>query len=303
MFSIPRKPASLEVLECLRRRDEFSTDCLKMYRRLHQGFLGEEEFARLLDGGNFLRLFDIQLKVDGSEFQMDCLLIFQDDIYLIEVKNLQGDYRFDTDHWHALASKRTIRNPLHQLNRSEILLRQFLKNHASHLNVKSFLVFLHPRFQLYEAQLNSPIIFPGQLERFIRSLHAIPSRLNASHDKLVESLKSAHLTQSAYEQLPKYNFTDIKMGILCVNCTTMMRLSNMPRRFICPNCETCEMVDQAILRTIADFHFLFPRRPITVSSVVDWCAGVLSRNSIKYILKKHLNLHKNSRYSYYTLKE
>lgn len=304
MFDKPRKSKSLQILEVLRKRIPMTADFQATYERLHQGYLGEQKFAELLQvrlRPPCIQLYDLQLKINDSECQIDSLLIFQNDIYQLEIKNYQGDFYSENNKWYLVNTKKEIRNPLHQLTRSDLLLREFLAENYSHFRLKSYIIFINPGFQLYQAPLKTPIVFRSQLERFIRSLQNMLSQLDSHHHRLVEDLTAAHLTQSTYEQTPEYNFDQLKKGITCASCNGFMHL-NVLRRLECSKCKSEESSDTAVMRSFHDFHLLFPKQKITVSSIETWCDFTFSKRTIARILKRHLTLNRNGKHSYYTLK-
>ncbi|HAF0292697.1 TPA: NERD domain-containing protein, partial [Salmonella enterica subsp. enterica serovar Typhimurium var. 5-] len=73
-----------------------------------------------------LILNDLLLEVNGSLFQVDSLVIFQDMIYLIDVKNHEGDYYYDSSGKLWTIFGKEVKDPLLQLKRSESLMRQLL---------------------------------------------------------------------------------------------------------------------------------------------------------------------------------
>lgn len=304
MFDKPRKTTSLLILESLNKRKTLSSDHLTSYKRLHRGYIGERRFAEMIReqlADSHIQLYGLQLKADGSEFQIDCTLIFQNEIYLIEIKNFFGDYYYENNNFFLASSKKVISNPLQQLQRSEILLRQFLSEVESNLELRTFVIFMNPCFQLYQAPMSPHIIYPAQVARFINSLNAIPSNLNSQHKRLSELFKTAHLTESKFEQIPEYNYDDLKKGIICADCNGFMKLIQKSRSLICQKCNIIEPINSGAIRSIEEFKLLFPDRPITVSIIIEWCGFVLSRRKVRYILKENLTLHNNGRYSRYSL--
>lgn len=303
MFNKPRKTASLLILESLNKRTSLSRTYQTSHKRLHQGHIGELYFAKLILEqlkGSHIKLYGLQLKTDGSEFQIDCTLIFQHEIYLIEIKNFAGNYYFSDDNFYITSTNKAINNPLQQLKRSEILLQNILTEKKSTLQLRSVIIFTNPEFYLYQAPMNKPIIYPNQLNHFIHSLKSKPINLNNQHEHLSNSLKSAHLPISAFEQIPEYNYNDLKKGIVCLNCNGFMRLIEKRNGVICPKCNIIESLNAALVRNIEEFYLLFPDKEITVSSIYEWCDFIPSRRKIQYILRKNFLLNKKGRYSYYT---
>lgn len=302
MFQKPRKTATLLIFESLKKRSTLTTEQQKTYRRLSTGFIGEQKFAERIERelrNEPIKLFGLQLEIDGNEFQIDSTLIFQQQIHLIEIKNHGGDYLFENDNWYTITTKKPIKNPLHQLNRCNVLFHEFLHQYNTHLNLTSRLVYMNHEFHLYNSQPKIPIVFPGQIDRLIRTLNQEPCNLNASHHKLAERLKSAHIEKSKYEILPEVNYEDVRKGITCANCDGFMVSTNNRRNLSCSKCKISESTDQAIIRNIDEFHFLFPKRDITNAAIVEWCGGGLASSQIRRILRTKFEIIKRGRYAYY----
>jgi hypothetical protein len=113
------------------------------------------------------------------------LIIFQDTIYLIDIKFFDGDYLYDGENFQTTFRK-IIKDPLNQLNRSKSLLLQLLQHLGFNLKIDAYVVFNNPDFTLYHAPQNKSIILPTQLNRFMKKLERKSSKLNNSHKKLAE---------------------------------------------------------------------------------------------------------------------
>ena len=86
-----KQPIKLHQLQVLRRRDALSEQEEKEFEKLQRGYIGELDFDKLLDvhlsGLDVYHVKDYRFKVDGSEVQIDNLLISGDQFYTFEVKN------------------------------------------------------------------------------------------------------------------------------------------------------------------------------------------------------------------------
>lgn len=97
------------------------------YSYLEKGFVGQQRFDGWLETltNDCFILCGIELEVNNSTIQLDALIIYADTIYLIEVKNYQGDYYIENDRWYTY-SKIETKNLLLQLKRSETLFQRLL---------------------------------------------------------------------------------------------------------------------------------------------------------------------------------
>ncbi|WP_312889188.1 nuclease-related domain-containing protein [Desertibacillus haloalkaliphilus] len=84
---------------------------------LKKGYEGEIIFDSLTEKiqSECFILNDLLLKQNNTMFQIDSLLIFQESIYIFEVKNFEGDYYYESERLYKTPDSE-ITNPLNQLN-------------------------------------------------------------------------------------------------------------------------------------------------------------------------------------------
>lgn len=284
----------LKLLRFLHSRMEFPVDDLRRFENLEKGFKGEQIFDKwsediLIDG---LILNDLLFEVNKTIFQIDSVLISQGTLFQFEVKNFEGDYCLDGDKWLTLSGA-TIKNPLHQLERSETMLKLLLQNSGYNMHIESYLLFINPNFHLYHAPINQSIIFPTQLSRFLDKLNQTPSKLNGKHSKLSETLASKQTFQSPYKRLPNYEYDQLEKGICCPYCRAFMDDTLKCK------CGFEEAPSVAILRGIEEFRWLFPDRRITTNGVYEWCGGMVSRKTIWKVLSSNFQLEGHGQSAHY----
>lgn len=294
-----QEPPLLELLRCLNQRFELPNDERQQYINLEKGHQGEQKFSELLENltNDCLILHGLLLKCNNTLFQIDTLLIFENMIYLVDVKYYEGDYYVNSGNWYTL-SKKEIHNPVLQLNRCVSLFRRLLQKYGVNLPVEGYVLFNHPEFTLYHADPELPIILPNQINRFMKQLHGIPSKTNDQHMRLAQKLLSDHKDESPYTHLPEYSYEQVKKGIVCASCHSLST-SLIGSRVICNGCGKEEKVDNAILRSIKEFMLLFPDRKITTNTIQEWCRVIKSRNTIRRILGKHFTIKGHGNYAYY----
>ncbi|WP_102272682.1 nuclease-related domain-containing protein [Cytobacillus massiliigabonensis] len=291
----------LKLYRILNRRMELSDEEVQHYWSLEKGYEGELQFdawlADLPGSENWLILNDLMLECNRSTFQIDSLLLVDETLYFFEVKNYEGDVYIDGNgRWLTLA-KKEIKNPLLQLERSESLLRQLLQNHGIKTLIEPYVIFINPHFQLYQAPLGQPIIFPTQLQRFSKKL---PKSLiiKDQNIKFAHQLVALHLEESPYKRLPRYTYDNIKKGISCVSCKSL-NVNYEMGTLICNNCAYKEEVEAGVLRSVNEFKLLNPDNKITTASIHEWCRIIESKKTIRRILSKHFILVPQGRTSYY----
>ena len=181
-----------------------------------------------------LILNDLLLKLNQTIFQIDTIIIFPETIYLFEVKNFEGDFYYEGDRLYK-KPKSEISNPLVQLSRSESLFRRLLHHYGFNITIDASVVFINSEFTLYQTPLNQPLIFPTQLNRYLKRINTTSSKINKRHTMLANQLVSLHIVDSPYKQLPCYDYDHLQKGITCAKCNSHSTLV-MRTNCICKEC-------------------------------------------------------------------
>jgi hypothetical protein len=269
------------------------------YSNLIKGYEGEQKsdiwLKNLTD--EWLVIHDLLLEYNHSKFQIDTLIIAHQKIYILDVKYLEGDHLIEGGQWYKVPKKQ-IQNPVEQLNRCEILLRKLLRELGFNYPIESFLIFNNPEFLLYQPTINPAIINPAQLNRFLKKLNLNPVKLDKRYFKVAEQLVSLHQLESPYPLLPKYNYEQLKKGILSPHCYSFYT-ELRGGMLLCDDCGCTERVESAVLRCVTELRLLFPDRKITTKAILEWCEIINSEKTIRRILGKHYKLVGSSISSYY----
>ena len=112
---------------------------------------------------------------------------------------------------------------------------------GSTLSLESYLIFINPQFMLYHAPINSSIIFPTQLDRFMKKLNLSSSIINGSHNILSDKLISQHKTDCPFSRIPLYDicsffirtrFLPIFYSYSCRLCVRTRFFATIPLHYI-----------------------------------------------------------------------
>ncbi|NHC39451.1 NERD domain-containing protein [Bacillus sp. MM2020_1] len=290
----------LKIMRSLNIRSNLSSKEKKYYFKLEKGFQGELMFDLLTEKlqADMLVINDLCLEVNDTVFQIDTLIIAQNVIYPFEVKNCSGDYYYDIDGFHKISGY-DITDPLAQIKRCKLLLLQFLQELGYNIPVESTVIFINPSFTLYQAPLNQPIIYPTQIECFMKKFDRTPSKLNDSHKKLANQLISLHSNKSPYiNRLPTYEYRKLKRGTACKKCNSLM-ISGGDKVLVCKKCGFEEAIESAVIRSMEELKFLFPDLKITTNLVFEWCQVVKSKKMIRRVLNENYKTIGYGRWFYY----
>jgi hypothetical protein len=277
----------ITILRFLNARMSLSDKDATNFLILKKGFEGEQKSDVWLEGlsEGWLVIHDLLLEYNNNKFQIDTLLISQKKIYPLDIKYFEGDYYVEGDKWYTCI-KKEIKNPLHQLSRFEMMLRSLLDDLGYRYPLESYLIFNNPDFHLYLTTVNTSMIFPTQLNRFLKKLNAKHGKLNKGHLKLAEQLVSLHLVDPPYPRLPAYGYGRLVKGILCPQCYSFFT-DFLGGLLVCNSCGCKEEVESAVLRSVAELQLLFPDQKITTKVVHEWCRIIKSEKTIRRILGKN----------------
>ncbi len=277
----------LQILKYLDVRESLPDEKKQHFLNLKKGFEGEKLFDKWLQNylSDGLILCDLLFEVNQTLFQIDTLLLKGSKIYLFEVKNFEGDFYLAKDRWYTIYDKE-INDPLMQLERSKSLFRQLLYSLGYHDTIEAYLVFVNPEFTLYQSRLNAPIIYPNQLNKFLKKLNDNSTKQSSTHLQLIKQLLPLHLEDSPYTRIPPYNFQKIKKGIICKSCFTLVE-HVCTYRVVCKNCGYIERLETAVLRQIEEYKLLFPEKEISTNSISEWCKIIKNKRAIRAILMEN----------------
>lgn len=290
----------LLALRYLNRRLDLTTKEKFHYLNLEKGYEGELKFdllAKDLKEERFI-LNDLLLEVNNSQFQIDSTIISQGLIHLLDIKNYEGDCYLESDKLYSVTTGYEYKNPVNQLQRCATLFRQFLQTHKLNFLVEAYVIFINPEFTLYQAPKDQPIIFPTQVNRFLRDLNKTPSTLNDGYKKLAQTLLSAHQTKNRFTTLPEYTYGQLQKGVYCKGCGSS-QISIKNSNFVCKNCGDQDKIEQTIMRNVKEFKLLFPDRKITTKEIYEWCNVELCERTFRRVLKKYFTPFGGSRHTYY----
>lgn len=302
------EPFELRMYRCLYIRSNLSESELSYFWTLEKGYEGEQNFDALIQNlkGEYVLLHDLLFEVNNTHFQIDSLLLSSEYIYLFDVKNYEGDYIIDSDNkWYSIHkknSKKEIKNPLHQLDRCETLLKRLIQNLGYNTSIVPNLAFINPHFYLYQVPLEHPIIFFAQIERFMNqmNLQLKNSVIKEKHYQLAKKLVSHHIVESPFIRKPEYSFEQLRKGIYC-KCCHSFNISSNPKTLVCCICGFKESIETAVLRSIDEFKVLFPNKKITTAVIHEWCKNLKSEKTIRRILSKNFKSMDTTKGNYYLI--
>lgn len=305
ILSERRVSDSLLIYEHLLARKNDLYEEVEQYERLFKGFVGEmtlSEFLKEVDEEKCLTLFDCLFEVEQKEIQIDCILLTSDTIYLLEVKNYNGDYYFQNNKIYHIRTNKEIFNPINQLERTQFLFQQLLQEMRMEYKVQSHIVFVNPSFWLYHAPYQASFVYPPQIRRFLSKISQNASPLTSDIHSFAKELLQRTKTYSNDDLLASIRLEEMKRGVFCEKCHK--KLERVGKQyFSCAPCQESYKVDDVLLYAIAQFNLLFPELEMTTGLIVDWCGNMFSRVFVSRFLGRSLQMVRYGRFTHYIFKD
>lgn len=293
------KPKSLTILENLVGRMQFSQDDYWKYQNQKKGFDGEQLFDGMLKQleCDCLILNDLELPYNSSSFQIDSLIITAFKLYILEVKNYQGEFFMEGKELYQKPNHLRS-NPELFLERKQDYLSRVLQAKGYPYPIESKVVYVNDEFTLLQAPLTSMILLPTQIPAYLRSLSAISTKIASSHKKLADTLIQMHLEDNGKRNIPAYTYDDLRKGILCPDCGSPA-IHIKQKYCSCANCGYQNINTQELIRCIDEFRLLFPETKVTTQAIYLWCAKMFSEKSIQRVLTRYYKVNGATKGAYY----
>ncbi len=298
LYKSRTKPKELTILEILNQRMTLKQEEQRRYSNLKKGFDGEVQFDSLTEKlqCECLILNDLLFTQNHTTFQLDSLIISHGKIHLYDVKNHSGDYYYEAGHIYNNAGRK-LNNPLHQMERSEVLLQQLLSSLGHHYLISPSLLFINPSFTMYQAPRDKPIIYPTQVKAHLKQLNHAPSKNTKQDIQLADQLIAHHQTELDFAQTPPFSYQTLQKGIPCFKCHSFFKPTSN-KSFFCEVCGHTEDVSSAVIRNVKQFKLLFPHEKIKSLIISDWCA-VVKEQRVRNILTQHFKKIGHHRWTYF----
>lgn len=278
------KSKSITILESLSRRIQFSQSDYWKYHNQKKGFEGEQLLDTMLEKleCDCLILNDLELPYNSSSFQIDSLIITAFKIYLLEVKNYEGEFFMEGKELYQKPNYLRS-NPELFLERKQDYLTRVLQAKGCSYPIESKVIYIHNEFTLLQAPLVSSIILPTQIPAYLRNVSTISSKLTSTHRNLANTLLEMHLEDNGKRNIPVFTYDDLQKGVLCPQCGSPA-IHIKQRSCKCANCGYLATKSLVIMQCIEEFKLLFPEKKVTTVSIYDWCAEMFTKKSIQTVL-------------------
>lgn len=261
---------------------------LSMYKAGLKGEKSINFFLYPIIYKNYLRFHNLRLYYHGQNFEIDLLLITNQFLLIIEVKNYRGSLYLDHDSGGLVQvfedQEKLYQDPTLQVERQRDLLSEWLKQKGYHVPIETLVCLVNQNGILKrDDHTSSHIIYGYKLAHEYQELqkryHNHPHVINP------ESLLNLLVTEnnpldSRLMRKYKIEENDFAPGVVCLNCfrKSMVRERNI---YVCKNCSNQD--PDGLIRGLKDY-FLIHGPQISNDKARNW----LGESNANY-MKKSLN--------------
>lgn len=283
----------LKLLQELNGRILLSKDDCSLLYRYTTGYNGEKQFFKqIMHLENIVILWDIYLEDYSAQF--DFLLITQECIIHIDVKNYSGVYEY-FDGLFKSENGRLNKRLMSQLITSEEGLKQFLTDYGFKFNVMSRMLFINESFQLMTGS-DKRILFYYDVPRVVDYLKNC-NGITESMLELSDTLIDFHRSDAKFIHLDEYDFNRVKPGVRCPECRHVGMMRDEKRHKYRCRCGNT-MSNREAVAVVFDMLVLFGVQYIRKCDI-NRHLGLPDR-TIKRILNQQYCKHGSGKQTYYT---
>ncbi|WP_158554306.1 nuclease-related domain-containing protein [Macrococcoides goetzii] len=252
------------------------------YYRVQHGFLGELKFFNLFKiAQGHLELFNININVDGYQFEVDRLIITGEAIYAFDVKHYSAPCVDESEYWRNKYS--SFKSPMSQFTIMKDGLKVYVHYHQLTHRLVCKLVFISEHF--YIDRKTDEILYFKDIAPLFRAMKQ-ERVVSAFEFTIQKHLMGLHRPINYYNLRPEFNMDTLRKGIICERCAMQIDFGQSSKRLVC--CEACgnaKTKEKWIRQTLTELALLL-NRPFSAKEAYKW-TGRSNRHITKRVLDKY----------------
>ncbi|WP_342508631.1 nuclease-related domain-containing protein [Sporosarcina sp. FSL K6-2383] len=220
----------------------------KQLYRIGAGYSGECNVDSYIERTQFPHIMKIFTDVHLCNspkftFQIDTLIITEQYILIIEVKNLKDSVRFIPNPPHLVQVLETgdevvLDCPVYQIESNKSNLDEWLRQRGIHLKTLGLLILANPNTKVIDTPDNFPIIYKKQIPFYLQKLR--PTEDILTPQQIQELSRQIHAEQQQFNPFPLCTYyhihpDDLRKGLLCHDCHGQLKRKNR-ETWHCPHC-------------------------------------------------------------------
>lgn len=257
----------------------------KLYAAI-KGEQGEEDFANYwipsFLNSKIMVWRDVWLRNKDSHRQFDFIIYNNHSIYLIDVKNYEGNIKISKNNF-MFNNINTVNNIFHKSEEHIRFFNLWLKNNnITDANLTEYLVLINENITIQsDVEENKYLIRRHQIEHFLKQIKYYPPTpfskylLSVIHHQRVDNpFKPPHMSNQIILPKPK-----------CPRCFINFRTQSN-RHFKC-DCGYTRLREAHAFENICKYGVIYHHKNLIVRDLVVFFDGLYSNNYLKHLLNRH----------------
>lgn len=288
-------PNLLDIYRELDTRECLDYDQQQELYRLERGDTGEKKVVEYLEefGQDHWQILTNIWLYEYGLFEIDCLLLTKTDIYLFEIKNYNGDFKYANSQCY-FSDDIISHNPISQTQRCKVNLQNILSAVGMRVTVNANLVFAgeHTDIEIQDYIEDLDVLTINQLRKLIYSIaNNEQTKLDTgkrplNRRKILRIIEHAK-RKSPYQPQPlsQLEQSRLRKGIKCANCGSFDL--NTARSYLICKCGLHEPREMAIVRTICEYGVINFDKDLHIADLHNFFGGDISRVTITKYLRTY----------------
>lgn len=294
--TIVKQPTHLDLLSILNVRcPTLFVEHERLFHSLRSGEMGEQEVIRYFKeyGGRHWRFIrNVWANVNGR-FESDLIIITRAYIYVLEVKNYTGIFKYD-EGISTIDGVDVNADCIFQARRSFKNIQKLLAPLVGFQQVKGALIFSgeHNEVHIRSRVEDIEIVQRNQLLRFI---HKIAEEEDAHYydeiaiTPIIKKLEQVQLANPfTADPLTSEQMKHVRSGIVCAHCSNFN--IEITRKYVNCTCGCVELREEAMVRTICEYGMLRYNEPLRRNELAHFFGKQASLRYLNHILATHFTM-------------
>ena len=243
---------------------------------------------------------NLEFTVD-KKFQVDFLIVHNNQISILEVKHYYGDFHFFNSYMQS-SSNNTYPLPFKQLNIAKNNLQKLCDEININLPIQEYLIFSNPTFTAQSTIPNkSQVLLRSEFYKFSKLFQSF----QVAKDKAIlnQILQKQKRFSQQFKSIKKTEFSLIMKGIKCPNCKNLntMVIEKRKKTTTCICCNKDFKRNELYYFNIRELAIIKGEEGFTLTEAMEWCNAV-NIYTVRRICNKYFES-KGQRYKKYTIRE
>lgn len=295
-----RKSNEHTYLETLSKRAILTEEEEKRLSWLQRGFEGEQLYDQIFDevGHKDLNIFrDIWIQADKSLTQIDALIVTDETVFINEIKNYSGNYKYENNIW-QIGKIQISDDPIIQSKRAASKLIKIFRENKINVKTDFNIIFPNPYFILStdDSYCRSKTVKREMMKQYFRSQQQLSSWSNA--DRIVQIIQDHIVLEPQYKA--SIDQSRLTLGRQCLKCSSF-ELNLNRYSTTCKICSDKATNKDHVQAAIRDHNILFTLSNIKSRDIRTFINNEVSKSTVKRYINDLCLLNNKGKHATYRI--